>query len=154
MSLPLSLLIPLHLLFAAIWVGGMFFAVLALRPAAFGLDPAVRLPLWSRTLERFFTWVQLASIIVPTTGYIMIFAVLGGMKNVGIHVHIMQGLGWVMIFLFMHVYFAPYRRLRKAIDAGDLQTAGKNLEQIRKFVTANLVLGLIVMTVATAGRYL
>src|SRR5437773_1376556 len=47
MSLPLaSVLIPLHLLFAAIWVGGMFFAVLALRPAAFALDPAVRLPLW------------------------------------------------------------------------------------------------------------
>ena len=67
--------ISLHVLAAVIWVGGMFFAYMALRPvAAKLLEPAVRLSLWVRTLTRFFIWVWLAVIIVPVSGYWMIFS--------------------------------------------------------------------------------
>ena len=52
----LSVLATLHLLGVVVWVGGMFFAHMALRPAATELlEPPQRLPLLQATLMRFFT---------------------------------------------------------------------------------------------------
>ena len=74
-----AIAISLHVLAAVIWVGGMFFAYMALRPvAAKLLEPAVRLSLWARSLSRFFFWVWLAVIIIPVTGYWMIFSAFNG----------------------------------------------------------------------------
>lgn len=151
----MSLLIPLHLLAAIIWVGGMFFAYMALRPvAATLLDPPQRLPLWTQTFLRFFPWVWLAVVLLPATGYAMLFGVLGGMANAGLHVHIMQGLGWLMILLYLHMFFAPFQRLKRAVAIGDWPAGGQQLAQIRRVVGINLILGLIVAAVASSGRYL
>jgi uncharacterized membrane protein len=79
---------------------------------------------------------------------------LGGLANVGKHVHIMMLLGYIMTAIFMHVYFAPFKRLKAAVVLQDWPTAGKNLNVIRKMVLLNLVLGLITITIASAGRYL
>ena len=50
--------VTFHLLAAAIWVGGMFFAYNALRPAAAqALEPPLRLELWVQVFRRFFVWV-------------------------------------------------------------------------------------------------
>jgi uncharacterized membrane protein len=147
--------ITLHLLAAVIWVGGMFFAYMALRPvAATLLEPPLRLPLWSRTFARFFPWVWAAVVSLPATGYWMIMGPFRGFANVGVHVHIMQVTGWTMVAIFLHIYFAPYQRLRKAVAAADFAAAGRALAQIRRFVGINLVLGIITVTVATGGAYL
>lgn len=147
--------LPLHLLAAIIWVGGMFFAYMALRPvAATLLEPPQRLPLWSQTFGRFFPWVWAAIVILPATGLWMIFMEFGGMKNSGGHIHLMLTLGTVMISLFLHVFFVPYRRLNAAIARGELAAAGKHLGQIRRIIGINLILGLITATVASAGRFL
>ena len=51
----MSVNIALHLLSAVIWVGGMFFAHMALRPAAAQvLEPPHRLQLWVQVFKRFF----------------------------------------------------------------------------------------------------
>jgi uncharacterized membrane protein len=149
----MSILIALHILAAVVWVGGMFFAYMILRPAAAKLlEPLPRLTLWRHALKRFFVWVWLAVILLPATGYWMI-PKLGGMANVGWHVHIMQGLGIIMIVLYLHLFFAPYKRLERALDAGELETAARSLNHIRVIVGINLTLGLIVVAIATAGRY-
>jgi uncharacterized membrane protein len=146
--------IALHVLASVIWVGGMFFAYMFLRPvAATLLEPPLRLPLWLQTFGRFFPWVWASIIVLLGTGYWMVFAFFGGMKGIGLHVHIMQGLGILMMLLFFHVFFAPYRRMRQALDANDLPEAGRRLNQIRFVVGTNLILGLIVMAVAASGRY-
>ena len=44
----------LHAWAAVVWVGGMFFALLALRPATAPLEPGPRLDLWSRVLGAVF----------------------------------------------------------------------------------------------------
>ena len=49
--------VSLHILAAIVWIGGMFFAVLVLRPAAGPLEPPDRLALWRRVFARFFPWV-------------------------------------------------------------------------------------------------
>src|SRR6185437_9106630 len=105
----------LHVVSAVVWVGGMFFAVLVLRPASGPLEAAVRLELWSRVLGRFFAWVGAAIVLLLLSGYGMIFAVFSGFRGAPPHVHVMQGIGILMILIFLHLYFAPWRRFRAAI---------------------------------------
>lgn len=151
----MSIAITLHVLAAVLWVGGMFFAYQVLRPAAAQiLEPAQRLPLWTQVFKRFFPWVWVLVVVLPLTGYWMILDFFGGMKAVGLHVHLMQGLGWVMILLYAHVYFAPFRRLKEAVITGNWPEGGKQLNQIRRIVGINLILGLSVTAIAAGGRYL
>ena len=143
----------LHSLAAAVWVGGMFFALVALRPATLALQPPSRLELWSGVLGRFFAWVIVAIVLLLATGYGMVFGVFAGFGGIGRHVHIMQGLGIVMMLLFFHLYFAPWRRFRAALGRQDHAAAAAQLGQIRWIVTINLILGLITVAVGSSGRY-
>ena len=147
--------ITLHLLAVVVWVGGMFFAYVALRPVAAALlEPAQRLPLWSQTFARFFPWVWAAVIVLPASGYWMILNVFGGFGNLALYIHVMQAVGILMTLIFLHVYFAPYPRLRKAVAASDFAAAGKQLAIIRKLIGLNLLLGMALIVVASSGRYL
>ena len=150
-----ALALTLHALSAAVWVGGMFFAYQVLRPvAATQLEPPQRLRLWSGVFSRFFPWVWLFILVLPITGYWMLFSLFGGMSSARWHVHAMQGLGWLMILLYLHLYFAPFRRLKEAVITENWPAAGNQLNQIRRIVGINLSLGLIVIAIAAGGRYL
>ena len=143
----------LHTLSAVVWVGGMFFAHQVLRPAAVMLEPGPRLTLWSRVLGRFFAWVFAAIVLLLLTGYSMVFGVYAGFADVGLHIHLMQGIGILMVLLFLHLYFAPWRRFRTAVARQDWAEGGRQLAQIRTIVTINLVLGVIVVAIGSSGRY-
>jgi uncharacterized membrane protein len=144
-----SLALILHILSAIVWVGGMFFALLVLRPASGPLDPPARLMLWQRVFDRFFAWVFLAIALLLASGFVLIF----GGYAIGPHVHIMMAIGIVMILIFFHLYFAPWRRFRAVLTAGDNQAAAAQLNQIRILVAANLALGLINAAIGSSGRY-
>jgi uncharacterized membrane protein len=149
-----AIALSFHLLGAIIWVGGMFFAYVCLRPvAADMLEPPIRLQLWSSVFSRFFKWVWAIIIILPATGYLMIFKNWDGFAFVTMDIHIMHGIGLLMVLLFLHVYFAPYRRMNEALAANDIQEAARRLGQIRGIVLINMSLGLITGVVASAGRY-
>jgi uncharacterized membrane protein len=151
----MSVSIALHLLAAVIWVGGMFFAYMSLRPAAARvLEPPQRLQLWVHVFKLFFIWVWLSIITVLATGYWMLFGVFGGFANAGMHIHLMHGAGIIMVLIYLHVFFAPYRRLRHAVIVQDYPEGGKRLAQIRKLIALNLSIGLIVVVTASGGRYL
>jgi uncharacterized membrane protein len=151
----MAIAITLHLLSVVVWVGGMFFAYMALRPVAASLlEPPLRMPLWSRTFERFFPWVWVAVVTLPATGYWMILKIFGGFGSLALYIHIMQGIGLLMIAIFLHVFFAPYRRLKAGVAAGDFAAAGKALGQIRQLIGFNLALGLALVIIASSGRYL
>ena len=142
----------LHVLGVVIWVGGMFFAYMTLRPAAAALlEPPQRLPLWQATLSRFFTWVWIAVALIVASSVWMLMS-LGGMQGVGIYVHAMLAIGVVMMLIFAHVFFAPFRRLTRAVQAKDWAAGGAALAQIRKLVGLNLILGLLTVVVAIVGR--
>lgn len=150
----IAIALALHLVAAIIWVGGMFFAYMFLRPvAAAQLDPPVRLRLWSEVFRRFFVWVWAIIVIIPTTGYLMIFKNWDGFKFATVDIHIMNGLGILMILLFLHVYFAPYRRMNQALAENNFEEAGRRLSQIRVIVLINMLIGLTIGVVASAGRY-
>lgn len=141
-------LLFLHILAAVVWVGGMFFAHQMVRPSVAPLDAPVRLALWRRIFERFFAWVWVAVILLLLSGIGM--EVLGVQ---GLHVTIMEALGVIMFLAYGHLFFAPWKRFRRAVDASDFPAAAVQLNQIRRIVELNLVLGLIVVVVGATGRY-
>src|SRR5437016_14628892 len=131
----------------------MFFALFVLRPAPAALEPGARLDLWLRVFERFFLWVFAAIALLLASGYAMIFGVYAGFRGIGLHVHIMQAVGIVMMLLFFHLYFAPWRRFQACVARADYPAAAAQLNQIRIIVTINLVLGLVTVAVGSSGRY-
>ncbi|MBT8120475.1 MAG: CopD family protein [Gammaproteobacteria bacterium] len=151
----MSYSIALHLLAAVVWVGGMIFAHNSLRPAAAQvLEPPLRLELWVQVFRRFFVLVWISIVLILATGYWMLFNYFGGFAGAGIHIHFMHGAGIIMVLIYLHVFFAPYRRLRQAVIVQDYPLAGAQLNQIRRMVGINILIGLTVIVVASAGRYL
>ena len=151
----MSFSIALHLLSAVIWVGGMIFAHTCLRPSAVQvLEPPLRLELWVQVFRRFFVLVWISIALVLITGYWMLFNYFGGFAAAGTHIHIMHGAGIVMVMIYLHVFFSPYRRLKQAVIIQDYPLAAAQLNQIRKLVGINILIGLLIIVVASAGRYL
>lgn len=149
----MSIALSLHLLAAVLWVGGMFFAYVCLRPVAASiLEPPIRLSLWGATFKRFFVWVWGSVITLLGSGHAMI-ALYGGFGAVGMHVHLMLGIGYLMFLLFAHLYFAPFKRFKVFVDEKNWPDAAIQLNTIRKIVAINLTLGLITVVVASGGRY-
>lgn len=151
----MSIALILHILAAVIWVGGMFFAYVVLRPVAAGqLQPPLRLALWAGVFKTFFPWVFAAIATLLASGYWMVLSFYGGFDAVGMHVHLMIWAGYLMMLLFLHVFFAPFKRLQRAVAAEDWPAGGKSLAQIRVLVGINLMIGLVVVAIASGGRYL
>lgn len=135
----------LHVISAVVWVGGMFVAYLAVRPAAVeALDPPQRLKLWAGIFARFLRWVWAAVILILGTG----FSMMGRMPSVPAYVLVMAVIGVAMSAIFMHVYFAPFGRLKRAVANEDWNAGGAALGQIRILVGVNLALGLLNIGVA------
>lgn len=150
----IAIALALHLVAAIIWIGGMFYAYMILRPVAASLlEPPLRLKLWSEIFQKFFVWVWGIVIVIPATGYFMVFTNWDGFKFVTMDIHIMHGLGILMILIYMHLFFAPYRRMNRALADNNIEEAAKRLSQIRVIVMVNMLLGLTIAVVASAGRY-
>ncbi len=141
----------LHLLGTIVWVGGMFFAHMALRPAANTLlEPPQRLPLMHRVLAGFFPWVWVAIGLILASGYWIFLGLWAG--QAGLYVHVMQGIGLVMVLIFCFIYFVPFRGMGRALEAGDLAAAGARMATIRRLIGTNLVLGLVTSVIG-AGKF-
>jgi len=117
------------------------------------LEPPLRLQLWVRTFRLFFVWVWLSVILLLASGYWMLFSVFGGFSSAGMHIQTMNVLGLTMVAIYLHVFFAPYRRLRYAVAIEDYPEGGRQLGRIRMLVGLNLLLGLSVVVIAAGGRY-
>jgi len=151
----MPLAISLHLLAAVIWVGGMFFAWMILRRVTGELlEPPLRLTLWYHVFQRFFPWVWASVIVLLATGLWMLFGTFGGMAGAGVHVHLMLVTGLAMMAIFLHIWFAPFARLGRAVAGEDWPTGGKQLARIRRLIGINLILGLATVVIASAGRHL
>ena len=139
----------LHVISDVIWIGGMFLAYMAVRPAIVEvLEPPQRLKLWTGIFNRFFPWVWAAVTLILATGFVM----MGQMGVVPPYVIAMTAIGVVMSGIFMHIVFAPFARLKRAVAAEDWKAGGAALNQIRMLVGVNLALGLINVAIAILGK--
>ena len=144
----------LHVLAAVIWIGGMFFAHLILRPSLVSLEPSSRLSVWRRVFARFFPWVWLSVVALFGSGIGMVSLEFGGFSTLNGYVQVMMALGLLMTLIYVYVYFVPWRRFRAATTASDWPLADTQIRQIRLLVTTNLVLGLITVVIGATGRFI
>jgi uncharacterized membrane protein len=149
----LAFAIALHLLGAVVWVGGMFAIYVCLRPALGTLEPPQRLRLMRATLQKFFPWVWIAILLLLASGYWMVFTTFGGLAGAGLYIHLMQGVGWVMIVLFVWLFHGAWPAFKHAVEAEDWPRAGASLHRIRQIIAVNLPLGLLVAVIGASGRY-
>ena len=152
-----ALLKSIHLLGIIVWVGGMFFAVACLRPAAAALEPPLRVALMRDALGRFLDIVLGAATLVLITGVWMIatasrVSVKAGIGfNMPLDWHVMVTLGVVMIAIFGYIRFAVFAEVRRAAAAREWPAAAAALGRIRLLVLVNLVLALIIVVVTRLG---
>jgi len=143
----------LHVLAIVVWVGGMVFAHFFLRPAVARLEPPVRLVLMHDVLGRFFRVVLAASLLTLASGVWMLGRVArqvvqsGGSFEMPLAWTVMTVLGVAMVAIFLHIRFALYRRLDRAVAAEQWAAGGQALAQIRQWVAVNLGLGTVVLLV-------
>lgn len=141
----------IHLLAVLIWVGGMFFAYMVLRPTAVEvLQLPERLRLWDGVFRRFFNWVWGAIGAILVTGLYLIY-LYGGIAHAPHHVHLMLALGLAMMAIYGYVFFACYVPLSLHVAKQRWKEAGAILGRIRKLVAVNLTLGVITTGVAVYG---
>lgn len=141
----------LHVLSIVVWVGGMFFAYMALRPvAADVLEPPLRLTLWAGVFGKFFPWVWTSVALILLTGLYMLMKLSSA--SIPHYALAMLVLGVVMMLLFAHVFFAPYKKLKRAVSEQNWKAGGAALAQIRMLIGINLSIGLLTIAVVFVGR--
>jgi uncharacterized membrane protein len=153
-----ALLKTVHVLSIILWVGGMIFAELFLRPALAALAPPERLRMAQAVLARFFAAVLWASVLVLGSGVWMIGRVAkaavqsGGSFSMPLSWTVMASLGVLMVALFGHIRFVLYPRFTAAVAAADWPLAADRLQRLRLWVRVNLVLGIVIVGVLYLAR--
>ena len=146
-----SLVYTLHVLSALVWVGGMFFAWMVLRPAAIkALEGPARLKLWVEVFQGFFRWVWVAVVLLPISGVGMIHLQYSGFESAPRYVQIMMGLYLVMTALFIRIQALLLPELRTAVGVQDWPVGAAVLGRIRRLVGINLMVGLVLVAMAAA----
>lgn len=142
----------IHLFAGILWLGGMAFMLLALRPAAIAvLQPPERLPLMGAVMRRFFTVVGVSIVALMATGtpmYTTVFRATReatGQGGVPLGWNLMLGLGLLMMLLFGHLFFVGYARFKRALAVKDWPLAGLAAGQIHRLVIVNFVLGCLAL---------
>ena len=142
-----------HVLSIIVWIGGMVFAHFFLRPAVAQLEPAIRLRLMHEVLGRFFQAVLVASLLTLASGVWMVGRVAkqvvqsGGKFEMPLAWTLMAVLGVAMVAIFMHIRFALYKRLGRAVAGSDWAAGAAALAQVRRWVSINLGLGVVILLV-------
>lgn len=146
MTTMMTLFKLIHLLAALIWVGGMFFAYIVLRPAAMEtLEPPQRFRLLNAVLHRFFNWVWGAIGAILVTGLYRIY-LYGGIVHTDSRIHLMLVLGLAMMVIYAYVFFACYVPYSLHVAKKRWKEAEEILGKIRRLVALNLLLGLLAVS--------
>ena len=141
-----GVVLSVHLISMAAWVGGMIYSLVVVRKMLSVLEPAVRMQVHLIALKRFFLVVWHAVVLSILTGYAMILGAYGGFAHLHWSINVMNLLGLAMTAVFLVLFFGPYRKLRRAI-----RPAPELLARVRTLVTVNLVRGLAIIVVASIG---
>lgn len=148
----------IHLLSVIVWLGGMFFMLFCLRPAAAAvLEPPMRVRLMHAAMRRFFVAVTVVATLLLLSGGAMVGvatreATRSGLAfNMPLDWYVMIVLFVVMLLVFAHILAVLFRRLDAAVTAGAWPDAAKAIGAIRWEVLINLVIGVFIVVVMRLG---
>ncbi|MCS6957696.1 MAG: CopD family protein [Aquificaceae bacterium] len=124
-----------HLLFAILWIGGMIYSLLFLKPAVKALPQEdQRSRVLKGVFSRFFPAVWLAILILFITGMGLWHGYRKDFSQNPLF-HAKLFLFALMTIIFAYIYFFLYRR--------------DKLSQIPNLIAVNLLLGLLVLLIIT-----
>jgi uncharacterized membrane protein len=137
-----------HLIAGIVWMGGMTFMLLALRPALLQtLDAQPRALLMGQVWKRFFALVLIAIVLLFATGTHLYTATFRAARlatgdgGVPLGWNVMLVLGITMMLIFGHIYFAGFKKYRLAIAKADWPAAAKAGSLIHTMTLINFTLG-------------
>lgn len=138
----------LHLISGIVWMGGMTFMLFALRPAALAtLDAQPRALLMGEVFKRFYILVLLSIVALFFTGMNLYTATFRATRlatgdgGVPLGWNIMLVLGLVMMLIFGHIYFAGYKKYKRAVTAKEWPVAAKAASLMHTMTLINFTLG-------------
>lgn len=144
----MEILKVLHQLAVIVWIGGMFFVFMVLRPV---VNQQMKSPqtliFWRAIFGSFFHWIWLSITIILASGLHMISQV-GGFGKLPFNVYLMAALGVMMMLIFFYVFFTAYRKFKRYVAAEEWQHASMALVQIRVLIGLNLIIGLVTVVIA------
>jgi uncharacterized membrane protein len=139
-----------HVVAAAIWIGGMTFAHFCLRPAALEvLEPPQRLALWRSVLRRFFRIVTATVLALLASGFVLYVRL--GPATAPLGWHLMAAIGIGMSLVYGYIALALFPAFSASVGAEDWASGARVLARIRTLVTVNLALGIVTVLCATVG---
>jgi uncharacterized membrane protein len=103
-----------------------------------------------QVMRRFFTIVIASIVVLLASGGPLLMQVPGAQAPRGWHV--MAGLGVLMMLVFGHIFFGPFRRARAAVAAQDWPAGGQRMNQIALLVKVNLAIGWIAIAAVLLWR--
>lgn len=137
-----------HLVAAIVWMGGMAFMLMALRPAATALlQLPERMLLMGAVWRRFFPMVMVSIVVLFATGtnlYTTTFRAMkiaNGQGSVPVGWNVMLVLGLLMMLIFGHIYFSGYAKFKRAQAVQGWQLASQSVAQIHTLMMVNFLLG-------------
>lgn len=153
-----ALLKMLHWSTIVIWLGGMFFALFCLRPAAGSLPPPVRVPFMADALGRFLNIVLWVALLAVGSGGAMLWRAAQTTRQTSLAFNapadwlFMAGMGVLMLVVYGFIRFVLYPRVQRAVAAQDWPAGGRALNEIRFWVGANLTFGALIVVVVALGQ--
>lgn len=143
-----ALLLAVHVLGAMVWVGGMVFGLLVLRPGMAFLEPPLRLALHKQVSARFvhLLWYVMPAMLL--TGMALQYLFYGGILPSPWPVQLMTATGLAMAAVFIAMVRGPWRDLRRALAANRTMEAGEAVQRLRRLTMVNLGIGLLTTIVA------
>ena len=128
----------LHLVAAMVWMGGMTFMLVALRPAALEvLEGPLRARLMAAVWRRFFGAVLVAIAVLLVTGGRLYTSA----AELPLGWNLMLIMGLAMVLIFGHIYFASFKKFQRALAQSQMPVAAQAAAQINRLVVINFVLG-------------
>lgn len=95
-------------------------------------------------------WVWVAVLVLPISGVGLLHLRFSGFETAPRYVQVMMGLYVVMTALFIRIQALKFPELRTAVAAEDWPAGAAALGQIRKLVGINLIVGLLLVAIASA----
>ena len=138
----------LHLIAGIVWMGGMTFMLFALRPAAIAaIEAQPRAVLMGQVWQRFYAWVLIAIVVLFATGTHLYTATFRAVRlatgngSVPLGWNIMLVLGITMMLIFGHIYFAGFKKYKRAVASAQWPAAAKAAGLIHTMTLINFTLG-------------
>jgi uncharacterized membrane protein len=142
-----------HILAVIIWLGGLFLLCVVLTPSVRNLDLTTAVPLWHGVLSRFLVWGWIGLALILATGIAMMLIEFGGFANIPNFHRANMAIGIPAIALYGYLYFAPWKRFRRAATSNDLTGAKGQIKQVQALMATVLALGLLASIVSVVAHY-